>query len=266
MYFRRCLAPDRRCPQAHEIAGCRLYLRVSWRGERGARSEDASRCAFDPAPLRCGAVKKVPAKEVRLVELAGAELAYPPQIVQQRRNRFTVTDDLDRQVRQALQRQKRTPGIFLISAVLLAAIAAAVGYFWLNYNNRIRSASFAGQPAVAPVAASGEETVLLKDFHSFQQQAADSLRSAAQDIAAQKTDLKSLSDQVSALSAKIDAMQSAEQPTGSASAPVDVRSGSQQLAVPARTFAVGARKRLPAPKASGPISVGGAALPPPTDR
>jgi hypothetical protein len=179
---------------------------------------------------------------------------------------FTVTDDLDRQVRQALQRQKRTPGIFLISAVLLAAIAAAVGYFWLNYNNRIRSASFAGQPAVAPVAASGEETVLLKDFHSFQQQAADSLRSAAQDIAAQKTDLKSLSDQVSALSAKIDAMQSAEQPTGSASAPVDVRSGSQQLAVPARTFAVGARKRLPAPKASGPISVGGAALPPPTDR
>ena len=174
-----------------------------------------------------------------------------------------MTDDLDRQVRQALQRKKTFQGAFVLSVLLLAAIAAAGGFFWFFYNDLIRSASFAKQPAAASVVASGEETVSLKDFQSFQQQIADSLRSVAQDIAARKAELKSLSDQVSALSTKIDAMQSAVQPTGSTSAPVDVRPASQQPAAPVRTRA---EKKLVAPKTSGPVSVGGAPLPTPAER
>jgi uncharacterized coiled-coil protein SlyX len=179
-----------------------------------------------------------------------------------------VTDDLDRQVRQALRRRKRSPAVVVISVVLLIAIAAAGGFLWFDYSDLIRSASFAGQPAGAPVVASGVETVRLKDFQSFQQQTAESLRSAAQDIAAQKADLKSLSDQVSALSAKIDAMQSAPQPTVSLSAPAELRTGSQQPAAPARASAIAERRKLPVPQTSGPISVGGAPLPPaaPADR
>jgi hypothetical protein len=181
---------------------------------------------------------------------------------------FKVADDLDRQVRQALRRQKRSPAVVVISVILLVAIAAAGSFVWFDYNDLIQTALFAGQPAAAPIVASGEETVALKDFQSFQQQTAESLQSAAQDIAAQKADLKSLSDQVSALSAKIDAMQSAPQPTVSLSARVEPRTGSQQPAAPARASAIAARKKLPVPKTSGPISVGGAPLPPaaPADR
>jgi hypothetical protein len=177
-----------------------------------------------------------------------------------------VTDDLDRQVRQALQRQKRSPGV-LISVVLLAVIAAAGAYLWLNHDGLLQELSIAAHPAAAPVVDSGEEAVTLRNFQSFERQTVDSLQSAAQDISAQKAELKSLSDQISALSAKIDVMQSAAQPTGSVSAPVEARPGSQQPAVPARASVVGARKKLPAPKTSGPISVGGAPLPaPPADR
>jgi hypothetical protein len=79
---------------------------------------------------------------------------------------------------------------------LLVGIAAAGSFVWFDYNDLIQTALFAGQPAAAPIVASGEETVALKDFQSFQQQTAESLQSAAQDIAAQKADLKSLSDQV----------------------------------------------------------------------
>jgi hypothetical protein len=180
-----------------------------------------------------------------------------------------VTGELDRQVRQALRRQKRSPVVVVISVVLLVAIAAAGSFLWFDYNGLIRSASFGGPPAAAPVVASGEQTVTLRDFQSFQQQNAEPLQSAAQDIAAQKADLKSLSDQVSALLAKIDAMQSASQPTVSPSAPVELRTGSQQPAAPAaQASAIVARRKLPVPKTSGPISVGGAPLPPaaPADR
>jgi hypothetical protein len=159
--------------------------------------------------------------------------------------------------------------VVVIFVFLLVAIAAAGSFVWFDYNGLIRSASFGEQPAAAQVVASGEETVTLRDFQSFQQQTAQSLQSAAQDIVAQKADLKSLSDQVSALSAKIDAMQSAPRPIVSLSAPVELRTGSQQPAAPAaRASAIVARRKLPVPKTSGPISVGGAPLPPaaPADR
>jgi transposase-like protein/uncharacterized coiled-coil protein SlyX len=88
----------------------------------------------------------------------------------------------------------------------------------------------------------GEETVTLKDFQAFQRQTADSLQSAAQDIATQKADLERLSDQVSALAAKIDALQSAAAPKPLQTA-VPARP-----AVPLRPAVIAQRKKPPAPK------------------
>jgi hypothetical protein len=177
-----------------------------------------------------------------------------------------VTDDFDHQVRQALRRRRRAPRV-LLSVSVLAVIAAAAAYLWLNYAGLVHEISFAEHRAAAPVVDSAEETVPLKDFQSFQRQITETLQSAAQDIAAQKADLKNLSDQMSALAAKIDALQGGAPPTGSFSAPVEARPGPQQAA-PARPTVVGAQKKPPAPKTTGPISVGGAPLPPapPADR
>jgi uncharacterized coiled-coil protein SlyX len=169
---------------------------------------------------------------------------------------YTMTDDLERQVRQALRRRKRFP-VVLISVVLLAVIAAAGAYIWFNYHDLIREFSVAAHPGATPVVDGGEETVTLRNFQSLERQTHDSLESTAQDIAAQKAELKRLSDQIAALSARIDAMQSAPQPTGS----LEPRPGSQEPATSPRASVVGTRKKLPAPKTSGPLSVGGAPLP-----
>jgi uncharacterized coiled-coil protein SlyX len=163
-----------------------------------------------------------------------------------------MTDDLDRQVRQALRRRKRFP-VVPISVVLLALIAAAGAYFWFNYHSLIREFPVTATPVVD----GGEETVTLRNFQSLERQIHDSLESTAQDIAAQKAELKRLSDQIAALSAKTDAMQSAPQPTGSLEPPP----GSQEPAASPRASVVGTRKKLSAPKTSGPLSVGGAPLP-----
>ena len=69
-----------------------------------------------------------------------------------------------------------------------------------------------------------------------------------QGIAAQKAELTRLSDQLSALAAKIDALQ-----TAAASEPTP--------AAPARLGVTAPRKRQPAARPAGPISVGGAPLP-----
>ena len=159
------------------------------------------------------------------------------------------------------QRWSRAPKV-LISVAALAIIAAASAYLWLNYDSLFQAASSTAHPAATPVVASGEETVTLRDFQSFQRQTAETLQSTIQAIDAQKADLKSLSDQVSALAAKIDALQSAAQSTGSLSAPVEVRPVPQEPAVPARPPVIAARKKPLAPKTTGPISVGGAPLPP----
>jgi hypothetical protein len=130
-----------------------------------ARSANAPRCA--PLILRLGAAarcKRSRANEIALVEPATADLAYPPEIVQQRQNHryfdrgFKVTDDLDRQVRQALQRQKRSRGVVLIPVVLLAVIAAAGSYVWLNFDGLVQEFSIAAHPGRCPGGRdSGEE-------------------------------------------------------------------------------------------------------------
>jgi len=143
----------------------------------------------------------------------------------------------------------------------LAAIGGTSGYLWLNYDSLARLA-FADRSSAAPQVDGSDTGVTQKDFEAFRRKMADSLRSTTEDMDAQKADLKKLSDQVTALATKIDALQSSAPATGSRSAPAELLPGSQPVAA-ARSPVIAARKKPPAPKTTGPISVGGAPLPPP---
>lgn len=110
----------------------------------------------------------------------------------------------------------------------------------------------------SPVAASGEQPVSHADFDAFARPTTDTLQSMTEHLDAQQADLKKLADQVAALSAKVETMQSitssipAQTPIISAAIPV----------VPPRPATIAQRRKLPAPKFAGHISVGGAPLPP----
>jgi hypothetical protein len=145
---------------------------------------------------------------------------------------------------------------------LLAVIAAAGAYIWFNYHGLIREFSVAAHPGATPVVDGGEEIVTLRNFQSLERQTHDSLESTAQDSAAQKAELKRLSDQIAALSARIDAKRAAAYRFARTAARI------QEPATSPRASVVGTRKKLPVPKTSDPLSVGGAPLPlaPPADQ
>jgi hypothetical protein len=174
-----------------------------------------------------------------------------------------VTDELDHQVRLALQRRRRSP-IVPIAVFVFAIIASACAYLWVNYGDQLRTAVFATPPVTAPGAASGEQPVSRVDFDTFERQTADSLRSVAENLEAQKADLKKLSDQLADLVAKVGALQSAP---ATAPTPPQIRNSiPAQPVVPPRPAAIAQRRKPPAPKPTGLISVGGAPLPPAADR
>jgi hypothetical protein len=192
---------------------------------------------------------------------SGSTIAECAMIAQQGQNPsqgFPVTDDLDRQVREALKRRKGSSRVFLYVCIL-SAIGGTSGYLWLNYDNLAKLA-FAERSSAAPKVDSRDTGVTQKDFEALKRQMAESTRSTIEDMDAQKADLKKLSDQVTALAAKIDALQSSTRATGSLSAPSDIRAGSQP-AVPARVPLIAAKKKPHAPNRTGGISVGGAPLP-----
>lgn len=163
-----------------------------------------------------------------------------------------MTDELDDQVRMALQRRRRRPMVPIV-VIMFGIIASACAYLWVNYGDQVRTAVFATSPATASKVASDQEPVSRPDFDAFERQTADSLQSAAENLEAQKADLKRLADEVAALSAKVDALQSA---TSSISAQTSVAP-----AVPPRPATIVPRRKPPASKSTGPISVGGAPLP-----
>jgi hypothetical protein len=175
-----------------------------------------------------------------------------------------MTDELDHQVRTAMRRQRRSR-IFPIAFIMFVICACACGYLWVNHGNELRTALFATPQATAPTAASSEQPVSRADLDSYERQTTDSLRSATENLEAQKADLKKLSDQMTKLVAKVDALRNAEA-TAPASQPIKTLISGQAVMLPQRV-AIAQRKKQ-APKSTGPISVGGAPLPiaPPSDR
>ena len=174
-----------------------------------------------------------------------------------------MTEELDQQVREALQRRRRSR-IVPIALVVFAVGASACAYLWVNYGDQVRTAMFAIPPATgSTVAASGEQPVSRADFDSFERQTADSVHSATQNLESQKADLEKLSGQVADLVAKVDALRNAVA-TIPASPQIQNSISVPPVSQP-RPAAIAQRKKPQAPKA-GPISVGGAPLPPAPDR
>jgi hypothetical protein len=173
-----------------------------------------------------------------------------------------MTDELDRQVRTALRRRRRSR-MFPIAIIVFAAGACA--YLWINHGAQIRTAIFATPQATGPTSASGEQSVSRADFATFQRQTADALQSAVENLEAQKVDLRKLSDQMTDLVTKVDALRNAE-----ATAPISppVKNSISAQPVPPRPAALAQGKKPQAPRSAGSISVGGAPLPiaPPSDR
>ncbi len=154
----------------------------------------------------------------------------------------------------------------VLGAVVTVAIVAGVAsYLWFNYARLTGMSSSAN--AGVPPAEQLDETVSLKDFQAFRQQTVESLQSATQDITAQQAELKQLSDQIAALTTKIDALQGGSTPAPNRliapSRPAAVATSKPVAALQAKpATAPGAGKKPSTPKPAGPISLGGAPLPP----
>jgi uncharacterized protein HemX len=130
-------------------------------------------------------------------------------------------------------KRRRAPAVF-VALVASAMIAAAVAaYFW----------SQSHEDTVAP-----EAVATLQEIRLLQQQIAGRIDAIDQKVVAAQTDLKRLSGQLSALAARVDALNAAGL-TSSMEPPSDAR---------AQVPAPPSKKRLPAPKPTGPVSVGGA--------
>jgi hypothetical protein len=171
-----------------------------------------------------------------------------------------VTDELDQQVRDALRRRRRSR-IVPIALILCAVGGSACAYLWVNFGDQVRTAVFGIPPSAgSTVAATAEQPVSRADFEAFERPTLDTLHSITARLDAQQADLKRLADQVAGLSAKVESVQAA---TSSISAQTQTPVAPIAAPVPLRPPTVAQRRKPEAPTTpSGPISTGGAPLPP----
>ena len=169
-----------------------------------------------------------------------------------------MTDELDQQVRDALRRRRRSR-IVPIALILCAVGGSACAYLWVNFGDQVRTAVFGVSPSAgSTVAATAEQPVSRADFEAFERPTLETLHSITARLDAQQADLKRIADQVAGLSAKVETVQAATSalPAQTAVAPV-------AAPVPPRPPTVAQRRKPAAPTTpSGPISTGGAPLPP----
>lgn len=160
-------------------------------------------------------------------------------------------DEPDERQRHAPQRPRWVWAAGVAGLAMLGIVSAVLWRAWDGGLPSLPSFASVAAPGAAPAEAP-DKPVGSKEFRAFQQQIAGSLQSTAQLVAAQQAEIKRLSDQVSALTAKIDTL---AHPAASA-----------QAAVPPPPPAPAVRKKPAAAKPAPGISVGGAPLPPPSDR
>jgi hypothetical protein len=169
-----------------------------------------------------------------------------------------VTDELDQQVRGALQRRQRSR-IVPVALIMCAVAGSACAYLWVNYGDRVRTAVFGiPQATGSTVAASAEQPVSRADFEAFERPILDTLHSITARMDAQQADLKRLADQVAGLSAKVETA-----PGTMTSMPAQTPVDAVAAPIPPRPPTVAQRRKPAAPTVpSGPISTGGSPLPP----
>jgi cytoskeletal protein RodZ len=170
-----------------------------------------------------------------------------------------VTDELDQQVRKALQRPRRRSRNVPIALIVFAVGASACAYLWVNYGDQVRAVLIQPPSTSSTVATDGQQSVSRADFDTFQRQTADSIHSATENLETQKADLEKLSGRVADLAAKVDALRNAAA-TAPAS-PTIQNSNSAAPPVGRPRPAIVAQRKKPQASKGGPISVGGAPLP-----
>lgn len=156
----------------------------------------------------------------------------------------------------------------LFVAVVLALAGAGAAYAWLNPGLFIPSA----RRDAAEADAGANDSAVMTDLLAAQQKTADDLAAIDRTIADQQEQLKAIVGQLAELSSKIDALKSpAPQPPVAPSpfpGPTVARpSASVPPVAPAPAARVVPKQKKP-PRAAtptGPISVGGAPLPPTPD-
>lgn len=170
-------------------------------------------------------------------------------------------------------RKRRSFGVigFL---VLLLLVGAAGGLLWLNLDTVTDALHGVASPASSTasnadvLASATEPSVSATDFSTFQQQTGDSIQGATNLLNAQQAELKRLSDQilgltqqVTSLTTKIDQMQGrAALAPATAPAVSAAPTAAAPVAATVRPAPTAPRKRTPADRPSGAISVGGAPL------
>ncbi|MET0708303.1 MAG: hypothetical protein ABWY82_15915 [Tardiphaga sp.] len=162
-----------------------------------------------------------------------------------------------------LQGGRSPKGVVIVVAVV---IAAAAGFAWLAYGDRLSELSaLTSSAGPAPVTASDTSSVATAEFLAFQQQTSAALQSATQMLTAQQAEMKRLSDDVANLTAKIDQLQGSVASVRTAPPPVvparPTAAAPAPAAVPPAAAPAAPRKRPTAPRPAGAISVGGAPLP-----
>ncbi|MET0877861.1 MAG: hypothetical protein ABWY14_12030 [Tardiphaga sp.] len=162
-----------------------------------------------------------------------------------------------------LQGGRSPKGVVIVVAVV---IAAAAGFAWLAYGDRLSELSaLTSSAGPAPVTASDTSSVATAEFLAFQQQTSAALQSATQMLTAQQAEMKRLSDDVASLTAKIDQLQGSVASVRTAPPPVvparPTAAAPAPAAVPPAAAPAAPRKRPTAPRPAGAISVGGAPLP-----
>ncbi len=154
---------------------------------------------------------------------------------------------------------------------LLLLFGAAGGLLWLNLDtvtdmlHGVASPASSGASNSDVLASAPEPAVTAADFAAFQQQTGASIQTATDLLNTQRTELKRLSDQVqglimqvSSLTGRIEQIQQsrpATAPTAAATVPA-----APTAAAAARPAPTAPRKRTPADRPAGAISVGGAPL------
>ncbi len=172
-------------------------------------------------------------------------------------------------------RKRRSFGVVGVLA-LLFLLCTAGGLLWLNLDGVTDMLHGVASPASSNgsnsdvLASASEPAVSAADFAAFQQRTGGSIQAATDLLNAQQAELKRLSDQIQGLTAqvsglisKIDQMPQGRAPlapTAAVGAPVAPPVVAAPVAAAQRTAPAAPRKRAPADRPAGAISVGGAPL------
>lgn len=164
-------------------------------------------------------------------------------------------------------RKQRSIGLIsVVALLLLLGIASAL--VWLNLDTVTDLLHGSAAPATSTasnadvLASATEPAVSAADFAAFQQRTGDAMQTATGLLNAQQTELKRLSDQVQGLTLQVSNLTSRIeqlQPNRASGAPAAV--ATPAAAPTARSAPAAPRKRTPADRPAGAISVGGAPLP-----